>query len=290
VAAQVVLILYYFVEEKGKPAWGGEANTSAEIRVNDLLATLGSDYDLGYEGLPLPDGRHISLMPTKTGEVAGFPLYDDTRLILAKGNRPVWVPVTRAQYLAALIHFREDELARAEQRGAQADPYREWASKREERRKTQQQVYQSLKTSDPAKAEEFVRTAQQRESEMEANLKSSASVFAGTSASLQPLRNSLAALRAELAAMPVGERASQAWWGGHLGDLDSSLVPAGTPNAKPLVAVNPDFFDRSRLRTDWQLITVTFSWEGLPPEHIGAKRLHEFRQSTDWKRVAALMD
>jgi hypothetical protein len=88
VQAQIGLIVYYFVKENGKINWGGNANNSADIWVNDLRATLGQDYDLSYKGLPLPDGRHLSYMPSKSGEIDGFPMYDDKSLILSSSKRP----------------------------------------------------------------------------------------------------------------------------------------------------------------------------------------------------------
>ena len=125
---------------------------------------------------------------------------------------------------------------------------------------------------------------------METGLQSAESIFAGSSESLNPLREAFTALRAELVRMPADERQSQAWIASSQGDLDSRLVPAGTPVARPLVAVNPAYFDRSRSRADWQLITVSFFQGGSSEQHIGVVRLQEFRATADWKRGAALIN
>ncbi len=296
VQAQIGMTFYYFIEEGGKPNWGGEANTSADIWVNDLLATLGRNYDLGYEGLPLPDGRRISYLPRKSGEIAGFPVYEDRTLVVTNGRRPVWVPVTRDQYLLATIQWREQELARTQSRPGSSDQYRQWESQREERRKTREQMYRKLKATDPAAAEKMLRQSLDMEARMEAALKSSATNADPGLASLKPLRDTLDALRAQRAALSPAERAEQACLAGRVDqpatalDLERRLVPATTEGARPLVAINPDFFDRTRPRADWQLITVTVNTGGLPRDHIGVKRLFEFRESVDWKRVAALLD
>jgi hypothetical protein len=143
VQAQVGVILYYFVADRnGQPSWGGEANTSAGIWINDPLATFVSagSYDvIGAPYLPLPDGRHIAFMPRKTGELGGFPLYDDDLLIVTRGTRPWWVPVTRQQYLEAMIRHTQDDLDRDQKRLATvSDPYVDWLKKAEERRRTRE--------------------------------------------------------------------------------------------------------------------------------------------------------
>jgi hypothetical protein len=169
------------------------------------------------------------------------------------------------------------------------DPYQEWVSQREERRQTREQTYKAIKARDPKQAEQFLQTMERMEVEMEAKLNVEAPKVRPDWTLLQRLRDDLAALRRELAAMSRDESAAQAWYGGSNSSL-SGLVPAGSPKARPLVAQNPDFFDRSRPCTDIQLITVRFVWEGLSDEFIGKKRLEEFLQTNDWKRLASLMD
>ena len=103
---------------------------------DEEIQTGANRESLSYEGL-LPDGRQISIMPLKTREVSGFPLYDESRLILTKSTRPYWLPVTRAQYYQAIIRVREGVVADSEKQMAQTkDPYQEWVSQREERRQT----------------------------------------------------------------------------------------------------------------------------------------------------------
>ncbi len=298
VPAQIGLTIYYFVEgENGEAVWGGENSTGAGIWVNDPRATFnGTDYDVfGAPHLLLSDGRHVCFEPKKTAEVGGFPLYDDALLIITKNARPYWVPVTRKQYLDALIRFHEAELARNTERLGKraADPYQAWVSKADERRKAREQAYERLKKIDPAKAEEFRRKAEVMESEMAANLKKSG-VGSADPDPLRFQRDIVSALRRELDAMKPAEQESQAWYarpGDKQEDLyRSGLAPAVTGQGKALVALNPDFFDRTRSRGDWQLITVHFAWRGYSPGFIGARRLREACHTIDWRRVASLLD
>jgi len=298
VPAQIGLTIYYFFKgQNGEAAWGGENCTGAGIWVNDPRATFnGTNYDVfGAPYLLLSDGRHICFEPQKTAEVGGFPLYDDTLLIITKNARPYWVPVTRKQYLEALIRFHEAELARNTERLGKraADPYQAWLSKADERREALEQAYERLKKIDPAKAEELRRKGEQMESQMAASLKKSG----GGSADADPLRfqrDIVTALRRELEAMKPAEQESQAWYkrpGDKQEDLyRSGLAPAVTAQGRALVTLNPDFLDHTRSRADWQLITVHFSWTGYSPEFIGAKRLREACHTIDWRRVASLLD
>jgi hypothetical protein len=59
------------------------------------------------------------------------------------------------------------------------------------------------------------------------------------------------------------------------------------------VAINPDFFDRSRPRTDFQIICVEVTSKPdfqLKKDDIPYYTLQEFLTIMDWQRVAALLD
>jgi len=290
--ARLDLMFYYFVAgAKGAPAWGGEANTMAEFEWNDLSATLGQDYDLWAEGLPLPDGRRISILPRQTAEFGGFPLYDNRRLIVTRSKRPWWTPVTRQQYLLALIARREEQ---ANETPAVRDPYTEWASHRQERRTQREAAYAALKQRSPEQAEQFRQKAEQMEAEIGSKLQAARTAQAGA-ATVNPMRQQAAALRQELAGLSPSARAGQAYWGG-MNDTLSGLVAEGSPNSRPLVAVNPGFFDGSLPRGAMQILTVYFAWADPSREgpaaatHIGDRRLYEFLREADWKRLAAVLE
>ena len=103
---------------------------------------------------------------------------------------------------------------------------------------------------------------------------------------IDPLRSQLQTLNAE-------ERASQAW----VDRPFQPLVPAGA--GRSVVVFNPDYFDRSRPRSDIQLIVVGLSIGGqklddIPPPFeyatdVSRARLWEFVREVDWQRVAALV-
>ncbi len=299
VQVQAGVTLYYFVADaQGQPTFGGEANTSAGIWVNQPEATFVSagEYDvLGAPYLLLPDGRHVNFQPTKTQDLSGFPLYDDQLLVITRGTRPVWVPVTRAQYLEALIAFEQRELARDEERlGKVSDPYQKFVDEREARRVAREKTYQALKASSPARAEEFLRTSLDMDAKMDAGLKAAAPSVAMRGDPRTLARDIIQGLRGRLAQMPAAERGQQAWLARRSpqeGEYFRPLVPPGTADARPLVAFNPDFFDRTLPRTAWQLLTVHFLSDAQyrSTTFIGGMRLRQFAETADWRAVAGLL-
>ena len=289
VQARVEVIFYYFFEDaKGQPSWGGEVNTSAELHINDPLHVLSSNYSLWSGGLWLPDGREISTEPTETGKVAGFPLYNDDLLVCTSQGVPCWIPVTRRQFLGALLADREATINRqsAETMGAK-DPYQTWISDRPARLKRYEDAYQQLKKVDPIKAADLLAQFQKMETGIETDLKTrAASVKPGI---IDPYRAACDELRAELAAMTPKEAALPAWYIRPEAS-GSGLVPPNTPQAVRLVTVNPDCFVRSRPTTDIQLISVRFYFGGMSQENIGSQKLHEFLSTANWARTAAFID
>jgi hypothetical protein len=99
--------------------------------------------------------------------------------------------------------------------------------------------------------------------------------------------------------MTPAERASTAWYDGLTEGPDASgLVAPDAPRAEELVAANPDFFDRSRPRSDLQLISVSVEYgpsvgadhANLTQDDLPDWRMYEFLTTTDWQSVAALLD
>jgi hypothetical protein len=245
----------------GDTARGPEAMAGAEIYVNSIR-------ELDYHPWPpdpankLPDGRMIRFMPSATSlRLSGFTVYlqraGGAILILTKRDRPLWVPVTREELIQADLRSSEAQLLHS------AAVYAEHPTAAELKR-----------------FEDYKRTDKH-----------------------------LATLHSELEAMTPAERASQAWWSSkwkNVNYMSSGLVPADAPESQPLWAENRDFFDRSRPRTDFQIITVFVDGGGgdgqggyLPPKKVDQPepitalhlwRMYEFLTTTNWQRIAALLD
>ncbi len=295
----------------------GLVNETAQevwVAVNNLTRTLG---DLPWAApRRLPDGRQIRYMPRETAaRVGGVPVYENHlggHLVLTKRDRAPWMPVTREQFVLALIRERERLMAHQadEMKPRPAPPcdkdYKDWMSGGEERRQTTESAYQTLKKTDPAAAEEFRARMEKLEADNPGWLKQGI-------ANCEELRKKIAqraaepvapdrileSLRGELARMAPAERASPAWYDSLAEGPDASgLVAPHAPRAVELVTTNPDFFDRSRPRTDFQVISVDIEYgptvgadhANLSQDELPDWRMYEFLTTTDWQRVAAQLD
>jgi hypothetical protein len=265
-------------------------------------------------------------LPVAMGQAAGVTLYysgppyprahndADAVIYLAKRDRPLWIPVTREQFLRDFIADREGKIADREReiaRRAEADKklppcdkdYKDWMAGREERRKIHEEVYQTLKKTDPSQAELFRTRMEKLEADNPAYLKVGQATCEeerkrAAQRTVEPVAPDpeLERLRAELAGMTQAERASQAWTRKAF-DYPSPFVPANTKDARAVVMFNPDYFDLSRPRTDIQLITVFLESvpENLvePPltdwDSLGLVRLWEFVNQVDWQRLAGMI-
>lgn len=60
---------------------------------------------LNYEGVWDEQGRFIITEPHVMEEGQGYTIYEGHSIILTRGSKPLWVPVTQEQYLKAMIKF-----------------------------------------------------------------------------------------------------------------------------------------------------------------------------------------
>jgi hypothetical protein len=106
--------LWFGAGSNGKPMLEPEWSRDAEFLFNP------TDFWDGSLQLDLADGRHVAYAPREWGHVNGITLYlnqrdrDNLYIFITKGSRPLWVPLTREQYLIALIRKREAEFAKDE--------------------------------------------------------------------------------------------------------------------------------------------------------------------------------
>ena len=308
-----IFLWYYLLTEKGMGLQKFVEN-EVLIDVNNLTQTLGDSP--WAERVRLPDGRLIRYMLHETeARIDGFPVYEhhsgDMRLVLTKGNRAPWIPVTREQLVLALIRERERLNAPlAEAKKSTSPPcgngYNEWMSHRDERRKATEEAYQALKKSDSAGAERYRAEMEKLEADTPAQLKEAQArceVQRKQAAQQAPEQVApdriVEPLRAELARMTPAERASPAWYDKESEGPDASgLVAPDAPRAEELVTTNPDFFDRSLPLSDLQVISVDIRYHpAVGPDHANLRqedlinwRLYEFLTTTDWQRVVALLN
>lgn len=237
---RIWLLFNYFIASKptDTPFTIDELRSEAELFFNNPNQV--------FNGSPLtrlPDGRGVFWLPQPQTQVGGMTLYrnqtdgGDLYVFFTRGRVPLWVPVSREQFVTSLLREREADLAK------------------------------NLADVPPAYQDQ-VRKAH--------------------GLLLDPLR-------AQLQAMSAGERASQAWLNNTMGNGDI-LVPANSSNGRALVALNPEYFDLARPRTDVQLIVLRL--EGIPQDgrkagsrsytncsDLGSDRLVQFVSEVNWAKV-----
>ena len=207
--------------------------------------------------------------PKLTGRVAGFPEYRGMYVMLSSGERVPWIPVTVAEYLdlkerRMLKEGAEFEKTKA--RGTGLDPA------------TLEQAYQNMKKIDPKAAEDF-RTTMQRQMETLPVQQQKHFEKADAFQSKQ-----LADLRAYRAALSAEQLRAQA----REGIGPQQLAAAGDPHAKPLVKLDPRFFEGS----DPHRVRLISVFVGVVPKDPVAERretMQKTRDTLDYARLAQLL-
>jgi hypothetical protein len=237
--------------------------------------------------------------PVRTADMGGFPTYGDDLLIMVKNGRPVWTPITRERYLKAFIAKRRPEAANAEryiadqQKKYEAFVAPDASAARQAKYKA---AVDKMASKGAAAAEHERRYWERDEADQLALLKRGAShdpkdsAYAGVIAGLK-------AAEEQLASMSLADRSAPACLLEDMRDpTKSGLVAMGTPQCKPLVGKNPNFFDPDLPRSVPQIIVVQrFKslekiWkEGRPDQKKGSLDLwttYEVFRQTDWQKVA----
>ncbi len=241
-----VLLPYYYTSFKpGTPFTDIENRSELEILFNNPGPLAGASVQ------KLKSGRDAIYQPMPFRRIGPVQLYrnGDVYAFLTRGDRPLWLPVSRADFLEARIAERESQFGEA------------------------------------------------------MKLVTDARMLADTRKAVEEL---VGPLRAQLRSLSPAERSAQAW----VSNPELGLAAPGSPEARPLVTLNPDFFDRTRPRTKVQLVILRF--EGLDletfPSPSGARpldvaalplrycsdvagyRLWELANQLNWSALQALVD
>jgi hypothetical protein len=216
----------------------------------------------------VPSGKYFS-QPKPAGQFDGFPVYRDDSsnefIILSNTGKPMWLPLSREEYLQICIKGIEKELA---------DEKAELAKSRSDITPEQLAL---LSPKDRAEIEKLL---------------------SGDTA-LNILEQRLKLHREALARMAPEERAAQAQYGdsGSSDPLAPQLVQFKKQGiGSAYVKVNPNWFDPSRPRSDIQLIIVYCWYGGMDPDRPGIEhgnaanlRIWETLHKSDWKAISGAL-
>jgi hypothetical protein len=300
---QAVGTLYFLELLRADKGWVGPAIETAntlDIEVNNLERATGTP--LFPDNLTDSSGRQILVQMQAEGELDGIPLFKDhgkglARLVFSRGNRPWSVPLTRREYLLAQIRRMEGEIAAmpAATSSPAADTLRKWRQEKPQRRAESDKLYREMRKQNPALAETIRDGHRKMEAEMEQMYLREAEKESvkGAPEGLQTLLGRrLAEHRRVLAAMPPEEQSAQAIYLRNDDPYGVDLAGTGqTRYGRPLVVINPDYFDKSLPRSAMQLITVQsgilFFEEQLPEDSCllvnpGSILLRKTLRETPW--------
>jgi hypothetical protein len=234
------------------------------------------------------DGGGIYPAQKVTRYVGGFPMYENQVVMVTNIRRPLTVPVSMERALRAYIAmYRKDaaKLRGAEQEFSESSGVQAL----EDAIKQLEQLYESQKTTNPKGAAELKQNIEKmrqqlptmRETIRESNRQGAVNARQGSAVTADRIRR----IEARLAALSPAERSAQAYWGGQGAD-EWYLNRPGAPGARPLVALNPDFYDRSAPPTALQAVAIFAHADGDKGLQLFARRVVE---SLDYARLAAVL-
>ena len=205
-------------------------------------------------------------------------------VLFTVGGESPTVPVTREEYLRAVIFGLEGKDQSEVKKTLEAiskTQYERWKEGAAERKKQREQIVAGAASVDPAKAAK-VRADLENADRVagEAHLKNEPA----ERAELEKMRANVTAggdkMRARIAAMTPAERAAPAYVYETLLDV----APAGTPNAKAVVRVNPEFYRTRRTPLEPRAILVRIRNDDYLPE-----QLQQMYREFDWSAIKRLL-
>ena len=204
-----------YVQEDGlKTTKSGSVLT---FHINDPIRVLGS-----------PVAENIFLRPEKADDFYGFPVYRNTDkevTVISKNKAPLFVPVTREEYLQQLIKAESAREDKQEGSGQKSDSEIILAE--------MEKTYKELLKADTEAAAEFKTEIQKFRADMAKDQD------AGAPAGL------LASLQAELAKMSPAERKQPAWYAvgafEKYGNLSGLVPESGRESGTALVRLAPAY-------------------------------------------------
>ena len=258
------------------------------VDVNSLVRLYSASAELARD-----EGGKIFPMAADAKTVQGLPFYNGS-FVVTRVPRPIFLPVSAERFLQARIKQAQAELAKLQaDHQKQAGEYGRWIAGREKRELERQRSYQNMKVIAPQNADNYLRISEEGDRKRGEALKAEADNAGVPTTAEQFKQRELDGYQAELAALSPERSAAQAWYSWQHQQGQSLLAESNEWDARPLVRFNPDFFDRSRPRTDIQVLVVGWLYQnGLrersyDPQYL---RIIEFRKRFDFQSLVPILD
>jgi len=239
-------------------------DVNSMVRLYSSTATIAQD-----------ERGKIFLEPKVARTVSGLPLYESDCLVITQITRPIFQPVSVERFLLARIRETQKELADYQHR------HQDLVGEAHQR--SEQKSYQWMLANRPADAEKIHQSsllADAHNQELFTKLE-------------QSKQAEIASYQSQLASLSPEQRSAQAYASlNYYANGKSLLMNANQPGARPLVAFNPNFFDHSRPRTDFQSLVVGRLYDkGIRDQSYDPQygRLVEFRKTFDFRSLVPLL-
>ena len=258
------------------------------VDVNSLVRLYSGSAEIARD-----EGGKIFAMAADAKSIQGFSFYNGS-IIITNVTRPIFLPVSAERVLQAKIQQARTELAKVQaDHQKQAMQYNLWLAGRDKREQEREKSYQQMKVISPQNADNYLHISEEGDRKRGEMLKADADKAAVPTTAEQFKQKELNGYQAELASLSQQQRSAQAWYSWRRQYGEKFLADPSTRDARPLVRFNPDFFDRSRPRTNIQVLVVGWLFQnGLRERSYDPQyqRIIDFRQSFDFHTLAPLLD
>ncbi len=274
-----------------------EASAGIELRSNDIEALFGV-------GEQMEDGRKFYTVPRVVRSEHGFPMHEGELIVLTKIHRPMGIPVTREQYLRHFLRKTKAELNEAERMLAQRPTDTVDVALRQMRR-DMEEAARTMERIDPNAArrmrEEMAKKDRETREQMQREEPAIMAQLAERKEEIAKYRILTRRVERWLAAMTSEDRRAPAYMlnplPGCKENADSLTIAAMTYSeecGRPIMFINPDFFETSAPRTAIQLIVMK-SFQGGDPTAAQINDPFLFRlrsdiySTLDWNALASVL-
>ena len=249
----------------------------------------------------------IWIQPRKVSDFYGQPVYrfnlSQREIVVATdGSNPVYLPVSREDFIMTLIAHFNDIIAEEERMAAMSLSKSTILSSRDSekqyRRLEFEEAYSRLNRFDPLLARKLKNNYDETERRVREASSDSVRITLSQFLTMQVnvWKEGVRKLRAELNAMSPSERRSQAHWSEAEAMSTSGLTPPGHPGSNPVARINPAIFDHSKKDSDIQLITVEWGVDTAPYAAFRQGRSLVFNKlyhlefcSTGWEKLFGMV-
>jgi hypothetical protein len=306
VNGQGILFFHFLFEGKdGKAVPIIVTDIELDFWINDIEQAIG--YYASFGDVKDSRGRKLMALPPRLGKLNGAHYFSYGRtglIVVSQGEKPWWEPVSREEYLKAMIRDIEKETAKMGpvSSSPSGDLYRKWLADKPKRDKDAQEVYRGVKKSNPAAAEQIMEQARKLEADLTERFRKESEKEASQGPrqlNLAGFDDRLERFRETLEAMTPAQRAAPAYYLDNGNPLTPQLAPTGSKEGQPIVVINPDYFDKKLPRTAIQLMAVRYSGEWVvnpdwkntcDGQHPAYLLMHEVVNKTDWGKIKAFID